>query len=109
MIGEYVSDERSSLLDDLEAKVSPADVFERVPGIGEELAQRIVDQLDIHSLEELEEAAHDGRLAEVEGFGQRRIAAVEQSLAGMLSRTARRQQRERRMDYSTNTCWIVHP
>lgn len=96
VIGEYVSDERSSLLDDLEAKVSPADVFERVPGIGAELAQRIVEQLDIRSLEELEEAAHDGRLAEVEGFGKRRIEAVEQSLAGMLSRSARRQQRERR-------------
>jgi hypothetical protein len=98
VIGEYVSDGRSSLLDDFEGKVSAADVFKRVPGIGAELAQRIVDQLDIHSLEELEEAAHDRRLAEVEGFGERRIEAVQRSLAGMLSRTARRRTRETQPD-----------
>lgn len=95
VIGEYVSDGRSSLLDDLESKVSPVDVFKHVPGIGAELAGRIVDQLDIHTLEELEEAAHDGSLAEVSGFGERRVKAVQQALAGMLSRTARRRQRER--------------
>ena len=98
VIGEYVSDGRSSLLDDLEAQVSPADVFRHVPGLGAELAERIVDQLDIHTLEELEEAAHDGSLAEVSGFGERRVKAVQQSLAGMLSRSARRRQRERRAD-----------
>jgi hypothetical protein len=98
VIGEYVSDGRSSLLDDLESKVSPTDVFKHVPGIGAELAGRIVDQLDIHTLEELEEAAHDGSLAEVSGFGERRVKAVQQSLAGMLSRTARRRQRARTSD-----------
>lgn len=95
VVGEYVTDGRSSLLDDLQAKVTPADVFQRVPGIGAELAQRIVDQLDIHTLEDLEEAAHDHRLEDVEGFGPRRIEAVQRALAGMLSQSARRGARER--------------
>ena len=103
VIGEYMTDGRSSLLDDLHSKVSPADVFRRVPGLGADLAQRIVDQLDIHSLEELEEAAHDGSLAEVEGFGERRIEAVQRSLAGMLSQSARRSQRERQSSASTSS------
>jgi DNA polymerase (family X) len=95
VIGEYVTSGKSTLLDDVQAKESPTEVFARVPGIGEELAQRIADQLDIKTLPELEEAAHDGRLARVEGFGSRRIEAVLMSLAGMLSQSARRTQSER--------------
>lgn len=98
VIGEYVTEGRSILLDDLEKKVSPADVFKRVPGLGAELAKRIQDKLDIQSLEDLEVAAHDGSLAEVEGFGPRRIEAIQKSLAGMLSQSARRSQRERQPD-----------
>ncbi len=95
VIGEYVTSGKSTLLDDLQAQESPTAEFARVPGIGEELAQRIADQLDIKTLPELEEAAHDGRLKRVEGFGKRRVEAVLTSLAGMLSQTARRTQRER--------------
>jgi hypothetical protein len=66
-----------------------------VPGIGEELARRIVEQLGIHTLEELEIAAHDGRLDSVEGFGPERVKAVRSSLAGMLSDSAQRRARQR--------------
>jgi len=90
VIVEYVDSGRSSLLDDLQGRVSPADLLRQVPGLGEELAQRIVSQLHIESLEELERAAHDGRLAEVPGFGPRRLQSVRASLAGMLSRPALR-------------------
>jgi Holliday junction resolvasome RuvABC DNA-binding subunit len=95
VIGEYVTSGKSSLLDDLEAQVSPETVLAKVPGIGKKLAQRIVEQLHIQTLEELEEAAHDGRLAEIEGFGARRVAGVQTALSGMLSRSARSQQRAR--------------
>jgi DNA polymerase (family 10) len=94
-IEEYVQTGRSSQLDRLRGEVSPADLFKKVPGIGEELAGRIAGQLDIHSLEELERAAHDGRLEEVEGFGPKRVEAVQASLAGILSRSAQRRSRER--------------
>ncbi len=61
--------------------------IERVPGIGHELAARIHDQLGIETLEELEAAAHDGRLASVPGFGPRRVAAVRDVLATRLARS----------------------
>ena len=97
VIIEYVRTGRSSLLDDLQGEVSPADLFTQVPGIGEELAQRIVSQLDVHSLEELEEAAHDGRLDEVEGFGSERVQNVRAGLAGLLGRPGlQRSRREAR-------------
>jgi DNA polymerase (family 10) len=95
VIGEYVSSGTSNVLDELEAQVSPEKVIAQVPGIGKGLAQRVVEQLHIQTLPELEEAAHDGRLAEVEGFGSRRVAGIQTSLAGMLSRSARSKQRSR--------------
>ena len=94
-IEEYVKTSRSSQLERLRGEVSPADLFKKVPGIGQELAGRIASRLDIHSLEELEQAAHDGRLAEVEGFGPKRIKAVQASLAGILSQSAQRKSRQR--------------
>lgn len=104
VIGEYVTSGESDLLRELEAKTAPEDVFTRVPGIGQELARRITTQLDIETLAELEEAAHDGRLASVEGFGKKRLEGVRSALAGMLSRSARRWQRERTADaQSTKT------
>lgn len=98
VVGEYLSSGKSSVLQDLEAKVSPEKVIANVPGIGKKLAGRIVDQLHIENLEELEEAAHDGRLEEVEGFGSGRIEGVRTALAGMLSRSARSQQKSRSAD-----------
>lgn len=57
-----------------------------VPGLGHVLAERVYRGLGIETLEELEIAAHDGRLASVPGFGPRRIAAIRAVLATMLSR-----------------------
>jgi DNA polymerase (family X) len=98
VIGEYVSSGQSDLLEQLEAEVSPEAVFGKVPGIGEELAQRIVEHLHIQTLPELEEAVYDGRLATVEGFGPKRIEGIRAALAGMLSRSARSSQRDRQAD-----------
>lgn len=95
IITEYLHKGSSSLLMRLRGEVTPEELFAEVPGIGEDLAERVVEQLDIHSLEELEQAAHDGRLDEVEGFGKKRIQAVKSSLAGMLSGFAQRSARER--------------
>lgn len=95
LIGELVITGRSALLDDLEAQTSPEDALVKVPGIGKELATRIIEKLHVHSLEELEQAAHDGRLASLEGFGERRLEGIRAALAGMLSRSARRSQQAR--------------
>ena len=98
VIGEYVLSGQPNLLQELESKASPEDVFVNVPGIGRELARRVVDQLDITTLAELEEAAHDGRLSKVEGFGGKRVEGVRNELAGMLSRSARTRQQKRTAD-----------
>lgn len=92
VIGEYVSSGQSDLLRELEAEAGPEGVFVQVPGIGKELAERISEQIHVRTLPELEEAAHDGRLATVEGFGSRRVKAVQTALAGMLSQSARSRQ-----------------
>jgi Holliday junction resolvasome RuvABC DNA-binding subunit len=94
VIEEYVREGRSSTLERLQGEVAPEDVFKQVPGIGEELAGRVANQLGIHTLEELEQAAHDGRLDQVEGFGPERVKAVRVGLAGMLSGAAQRHSRQ---------------
>jgi len=89
-IFEFLQTGRSSYLQQLQATQSPVELFQRVPGLGPRLARRVAQQLEISSLEALEQAAHDGRLALVEGFGPRRVAAVQHSLADILSRSGRR-------------------
>jgi Holliday junction resolvasome RuvABC DNA-binding subunit len=95
LISEYVRTGRSTLLSRLQGEVSPEDAFTQVPGIGDELAERIAEELDVRTLEELEQAAHDGRLEQVEGFGAKRVENVRLALAGMLSRSAQRRQQQR--------------
>jgi DNA polymerase (family 10) len=67
---------------------APGAVLRTVPGIGCEYARRLHDQLGIATLEDLEAAAYDGRLAALPGFGPKRIGAVRQTLAARLGRGA---------------------
>lgn len=97
-IREFVLTGRIALLERLDGQVSPEDLFCKIAGIGDELARNIHKTLGIESLEELEVAAHDGRLAAVPGFGPRRVAGVRDALAGILSRSSRRRARQRRWD-----------
>jgi hypothetical protein len=92
-IEELLHTGRLGMLDRLEGQVSPEDLFVTVPGIGEDLARRLHEELGIETLEELELAAHDGRLAAMRGFGPRRTRLVRETLAAMLSRSARRRAR----------------
>ena len=61
-------------------------VFATVADIGPGLAQRIHEELGIETLSELEAAANDGRLAQVQGMGRKRIRAVRESIAGRFAR-----------------------
>jgi len=94
---ELCSRGRLAMLDRLEGEVSPEDLFATVPGIGEKLAHRVHDELGVETLEDLELAAHDGRLERVPGFGPRKARAVRDTLATMLSRSARRRARHARI------------
>jgi putative hydrolase len=78
-------------LEHLKGQYDPEAAFQTVPGIGPGLAARIHHDLGIADLEELELAAHDGRLATLEGFGTRRVRAVRESLAGRFGRYRRPQ------------------
>jgi DNA polymerase (family X) len=84
-----------SLLDRLEGEVSPERLFATIPGIGPELARRVYQDLAVETLEDLECAAQDGRLASLAGFGPRRVRAVQQQLATILGRSARHRARRR--------------
>jgi DNA uptake protein ComE-like DNA-binding protein len=98
VIREYVETGRSGLLERLQGEMSPGELFAQVPGIGPTLGKRIAQTLDVQSLEELERAAHDGRLQQVEGFGEERVRNVRVALAGMLSRAAQRRAATGRSD-----------
>lgn len=84
---------RSPQLDRLRGQVSPEDLFATLPGVGDALARRLHRELDVETLEELEVAAHDGRLERVKGVGGRRAAMVRRALDSLLSRSARRVER----------------
>lgn len=90
VIEQYFRTGRFQMLDSLMAQIEPTAAFATLPGVGPQLARRIVETLEVKSLEELEQAAHEGRLEEVEGIGAKKAANIRHALAGILSSGARR-------------------
>jgi hypothetical protein len=66
-----------------------------VPGIGRVLAARLHHDLGIDTLEQLEAAAHDGRLNQIAGLGAKRVAGIIDSLASRLGRVPRARRGQR--------------
>jgi len=83
-IAEIVETGHLTLLDRLESEVAPEALFMRLPGIGPRLAHRLHDELGIVTLEELEQAALDGRLRQVVGVGEKKADTIAAAIAGML-------------------------
>lgn len=92
-IGQYVETGRIGLRDRLLRAEDPAALLATLPGVSGRLARRLVDELGIASLAELERAAHDGRLMEMEGLGPRKTEAIRLQLNSVLNRSARRRAR----------------
>jgi putative hydrolase len=90
-IEEIARTGRLSQLDRLRGSADPAELFRSVPGVGKVLSQRLFDTLHVDTLEELEQAAHDGRLASVPGVGARRVEAIKAGIASLLNRGPRTQ------------------
>jgi hypothetical protein len=88
-IRELVRTGRVPMLDRLRGESDPTELLMSVPGIGRVTAERLHHDLAIDTLEDLEAAAHDGRLASVEGFGEKRLAAIRDTLAHRLGRIRR--------------------
>ena len=76
----------SPVLERLRGDTDAVRLFASVPGIGHRLAARLHDELGFDTLQQLEAAAHDGRLEEIAGFGPKRLAGIRNTLALRLAR-----------------------
>ncbi|HEY0183212.1 MAG TPA: helix-hairpin-helix domain-containing protein [Rhodopila sp.] len=85
-VAEMLATGRWGFLERLKGEADPAALFASVPGIGPHLAHRVQEVLHLDSLEALEAAAHDGRLRQVPGFGERRVAMVRGAVRELLAR-----------------------
>ncbi|HSH14573.1 MAG TPA: helix-hairpin-helix domain-containing protein, partial [Verrucomicrobiae bacterium] len=74
------------MLERLRGESDPVHLLISVPGVGPVLARRLHEELGIETLQELEMAAHDGRLAAMPGLGSKRLAGIRDSLAHRLGR-----------------------
>ncbi|MEZ5499691.1 MAG: hypothetical protein R3E77_09715 [Steroidobacteraceae bacterium] len=72
------------ILQRLRGKLDVPTLLGAVVAVGKRTAQRAHEILGIESLEELEVAAHDGRLAALAGMGAKRLEAIRTALATLL-------------------------
>src|SRR2546430_1047866 len=72
------------------AHIDPERLLSSLPGIGPRLARHIHDALGVSTLEELECAAHNGRLCEL-GIGPKRLRGIVDSLTVRLASLRRLQ------------------
>lgn len=79
-IQDMVRTGRYPLLEHLRGEVDPVKLLQTAPGIGKVQAQRLHHDLGIDTLEELDAAAHDGRLESMAGFGSKRVAGIVDAL-----------------------------
>jgi DNA polymerase (family X) len=77
---------RLPMLDRLRGESDSGSLLASVPGIGKRLAERLHRDLGIDTLEQLEIAAHDGRLRKIAGIGEKRVAGIIDSLSARLGR-----------------------
>jgi hypothetical protein len=88
-IRDLVETGRLPMLDRLRGESDAVTLLTSVPGIGVRLAERLHHDHGIDTLEELEAAAHDGRLVAIRAFGEKRIRGVREALAARLGRVPR--------------------
>lgn len=80
---------RLPMLDRLRGDTDPVALLESVPGIGRVQAERLHREFGIDSLEDLEAAAHDGRLSDLAGIGRKRLSGIIDTLATRLGHVRR--------------------
>ncbi len=89
-IRDLVRTGRLPMLDRLRGTSDPVALLASVAGIGRVTADRLHHDLGIGTLEELEVAAHDGRLSDLAGLGPKRTAGIIDSLEARLGRLRRK-------------------
>jgi len=80
VITDWVRTGRLRWLEQLEARRREA--LTELPGIGPRLARELRELLGIQDLEGLADAARDGRLQQIYGFGPKRMKLVTEALFG---------------------------
>lgn len=89
-IGELVATGRLAMLDALAAEIPPGLVeLMRLPGVGPKKARKLWDELGVESIEDLEEVASDGRVAELPGFGLKTQDRILRGIRNYRTNTAR--------------------
>lgn len=69
-IRELVESGRLTMLEEMAAEIPPGLVeLMRLPGVGPKKARKLWDELGVESIDDLEEVASEGRVAELPGFG----------------------------------------
>ncbi len=101
---------RLPMLDRLRGRMDPVSLLTSIPGIGPALAHRLHDELHIETLEQLEMAAHDGRLADIEGIGPKKLQGIIDSLTARLGRVRKPPQAagpaHNRVNLPSMNCWM---
>lgn len=81
-IEELVNTGHMELLDELIATTPQVKLeMRRIPGVGPKKINTIVSQIGVTSIAELEQAARDGRIAKLPGFGKKTADNILQGLA----------------------------
>lgn len=86
VVRELLATGRSTQLERLRTGLDPEALLATVPGVGAGLARQMRAVLHVETLEDLEAAAWDGRLAALRGIGPRRLDAIRTALAQRLGR-----------------------
>lgn len=81
-ISELVTTGRLGVLDKIHEKV-PASLAEltKLDGLGPKRTKKLWEELGVTSVDELEAILDSGRMEELEGFGQKTVARIRQSIA----------------------------
>ena len=90
-VGELIANGSIAALDKLVAATPPGVVpLMRVPGVGPKTAKRVFDELDVETVDEVLQAARDGRIRDLAGMGEKTEQAI---LAGLESPRAEKRER----------------
>jgi len=76
-ISELMTTGKLAYYDELKASIPPGLVaMLGIPGLGPKKVKAIHDKLGLETLEQLEKACHDGKIAKLEGFGEKTQANI---------------------------------
>jgi DNA polymerase (family X) len=89
-IREIVESGKCNALEKLRSELPPT-VTEllKVPALGPKRVKTLYTELDVYSLEQLHRAAHDGRVRQLPGFGEKTEAAILQAIEAHVQKDQR--------------------